>query len=81
MADKLRKYLSRLPSKDRDRVEAILARIYGGDLAGLDHKPLKGMKNLHRVRAGRIRIIFYHDGKTVELRRVTSRDDKTYKSL
>lgn len=81
MADKLQKFLSRLPRKQREKLEPVLRQLHDGSTAQLDIKALAGKPHMYRVRVGRMRVIFYRDDSRFELRRVTNRDDKTYKDL
>lgn len=81
--NKIEKFLRSISRKDRD---AILLLI---DL--LEREPekvpgviaLTGKSGLYRVRLGPYRIIFYRDPKTkkVETKRISRRNEKTYKGL
>ncbi len=81
MADKLQKFLSKLPRNQREKLEPVLQQLYSGGTTHLDVKALSGKPHLYRARVGRIRVIFYRDDSRFELRRVTNRDDKTYKDI
>lgn len=81
MVSRLQKELRGLSRKDRDKLEAVLRKVKVGDIKGLDIKALTGFDNLFRVRVGRLRVIYYRNDAVFKLRRVTNRDDKTYKNL
>lgn len=52
------KRLKKFSPKERVEIIHLVGRILSRDLAGLDCRKLKGLKNLFRVRKGKIRIIF-----------------------
>lgn len=81
--DKIEKILRKLTAKEAEAMQLLMAQIL------LDYRkipgilPLQGMRGWFRVRLGRHRVIFEVDpvsGK-VEIRRVTKRDENTYKGL
>ncbi len=80
MVDRLRKNLSKLSDKDRDRVFTVIARIARDELHGLDVKPLKGTANSYRVRVGNFRIIFIREssGRNIIVA-FERRDEQTYR--
>ncbi len=55
---RLDKLLKKFSRRERKELERIVEKILGHDLAGLDCKKLKGLRNIFRVRKGVIRIIF-----------------------
>ena len=54
----LDKQLKKFSLKERLEIDHLVERILGRELNDLDCKKLKGIRNLFRVRKGRIRIIF-----------------------
>ena len=77
--NQLDKLLQRLSNKDRERLKLILVQLKEGNIAGLDIKKLKGVKNLFRVRIGTYRIICQmktHGQMTVLT--IDKRSDTTY---
>lgn len=79
MTSNIDKFLKKLSSKERKRMEEIRQKIIKKDLSHLDIKPLKGYPDFARVRMGKYRIIF-RGMKTGEIRivKITKRDDNTY---
>ena len=60
---KLDKQLRKFSPEERAEIERLVERIIQRELTGLDCKKLKGLKNLFRVRKGKIRIIFELNGR------------------
>lgn len=58
LMDKLRKFLRKLSRKEQEEIEALMLRVQQLDLQGLDVKPLQGMKDVYRVRKGKLRVIY-----------------------
>ena len=56
--DNIRKFIQRLDKKSALRIEKILLDILNLDLSGYKTEKLKGYKDLYRIRAGKIRIVF-----------------------
>ena len=64
--DKIRKFLQKLPPKERDVLLGLLQNLIAGELKGLDIKKLAHPDELRRCRKGDIRIIFQkREGKIV----------------
>ena len=81
MTSKSAKLAAKLTSKQRQSVREVLSKLMVGDDSGLDIKPLKGHKNIFRVRVGSYRIIFRREDKQVEFIGLSKRDDQTYRNL
>jgi mRNA-degrading endonuclease RelE of RelBE toxin-antitoxin system len=81
MADKIKKILSKLSSRERELVKLLLLRIKLDDTEGLDIKQLKGHKDLFRARKGQIRIVFRRSENDIFVIRIDRRNEKTYKDL
>lgn len=81
MADKIKKILAKLNSKERELVKLLLLRIKLDDTDGLDIKQLKGHNELFRVRKGRIRIVYRKNENEFLVVRIDRRNEKTYKDL
>ncbi len=80
--DKIEKFLRSLKRKEQDAMLLLLEQLKRDyrKIPGL--AALKGMKGWFRVRLGRYRIIFSVDEKdSVEIRRITGRNENTYKRL
>ncbi len=56
--DRIGKFLKQLNKNNKAVFLKILTAIEKLDLKNYDTKPLKGMKNVYRLRKGKIRIIF-----------------------
>lgn len=54
----LDKRLKKFLPRERAEIEHLIEKILDRDLVGLNCKKLKGLKNLFRVRKGKIRVIF-----------------------
>lgn len=61
--DKITKFLKKLSKKERAQILRLFLRIQNLDLKGLKITPLKGYKNMYRIREKKIRIIFFKDTK------------------
>ena len=79
--NKIDKFLSKLPLKERVIAKACLDLVKSKKFERLDYKKLKGFSNLYRVRQTRIRIVFYMDESKIEIIKVDRRNDNTYKDL
>lgn len=77
--DKIEKALSRLPSKEKERIKNIVKALQLGHFDDLNIKKLKGFKDVFRVRKGEIRIVYQSlDGKIIILK-IDRRKEDTYK--
>lgn len=81
MADKIKKLLAKLSSKERELVKLLILRVKLDDTLGLDIKQLKGHSDLFRVRKGRIRILYRKAKTDMLIIRIDRRNEKTYKDL
>lgn len=81
--DDIEKILRTMSPKEQEAVLLLMeqAKMDYRKIPGV--KALQGMKGWFRIRMGRYRIVFLVDPKTkkVEIRRVTKRNEKTYKNL
>lgn len=79
--ENLDKQLKKFSLKERMEIELLAGKILDQELDGLDCKKLKGLKNLFRVRKGRIRIIFeLKSDKEPRILAIERRREDTYKS-
>ncbi len=81
--DRIQKFLRKLSAKEQEAILLLmqqLARDYR-NVPGI--AALQGMKGWFRVRMGRYRILLVVDqrSKKVEIRRITLRNERTYKGL
>ena len=67
-----------MSGKDRIAVLKKVELIVAGASESLDRKKLKGYEYLYRVRVGNYRIIYYDDGKEIDLKAIKKRDESTY---
>jgi mRNA-degrading endonuclease RelE of RelBE toxin-antitoxin system len=80
--DKIAKALSKLSAKERERVRAVLQKLFSGKITGLDIKKLKDENEIFRVRSGGIRIIYRKDKKNeVFVLSISRRNERTYRDL
>jgi len=77
--EKLVKVLRKLSPKERYVVELLVSKIIKRDLAGLDCKKLRGLKNILRVRKGNLRIIFEFGSREIRILAIERRSENTYK--
>ena len=76
---KLDKLLRKFSAKEREEIEHIIEKIIRQDLAGLNCKKLKGLKNIFRVRKGSIRVIFEFGASQPRIIAIERRREDTYK--
>jgi mRNA-degrading endonuclease RelE of RelBE toxin-antitoxin system len=81
--DKIAKILRSLSSKEREAMFLLMEQLKRDYQKVPGIKALSGMKGWFRVRMGQYRIIFVVNSKTkaVEIRRITRRNEDTYKRL
>ncbi len=80
--DKIEKFLRALNAKDQQVVLLVLEQLKRDYRLIPGVKKLTGKQDFFRVRLGRYRIIFVvHKDQSVEIIRVTKRDEETYKNL
>lgn len=56
--DRILKFLKKLTSNEREKIGFLMENILFGKMTGLKVKKLVGLKDLYRVREGKIRIVF-----------------------
>lgn len=81
--DEIEKLLRALNAKEHEAMLLLMEQIKADYRKIPGVQPLKGMRGWFRVRMGSYRILFVIDPKTkeAEIRRVTRRNEKTYKDL
>ena len=78
--ENLNKDLRRFSAKERTEIESLLEKILRKEFVGLNLKKLKGLKNLFRIRKGRLRIIFeLKSGQEPTILAIERRSEDTYK--
>ncbi len=77
--DKIKKALSKLIGKEKERVKEILQEIERGSFENLDVKKLKARQDIFRVRKGNVRIIYRKTKGKLFILTIEKRSDKTYK--
>ncbi|OGZ28317.1 MAG: hypothetical protein A2931_01255 [Candidatus Niyogibacteria bacterium RIFCSPLOWO2_01_FULL_45_48] len=71
--------LKKFSQKEIRRIEFLLRKIIVKNFKGLDLKKLKGLKNIFRLRKGRIRVIFsLEDKKEPRILAIERKSDTTY---
>ncbi len=78
--DKIRKFLRRLNKTEKIKVLKLLHDISNNSLSKLTVKKLQGLKDLYRIRIGKIRIIFKKTDKKNVIINIDYRKD-SYKDL
>jgi len=79
--DKLDKFLNKLSKKESAHILSVLSDILSGDISRYDVKRLSGYRDIYRIRAGSIRIIFRHTHEDTRLLDIGRRSEKTYKDF
>ena len=79
--DKIEKILRLLSPKERQAMLLLMQALGRNYRSVPGVKPLHGMKGWFRARMGQYRIIFVVNGNTVEIRRISRRNEGTYKKL
>ena len=74
------KKLKKFSAKERTEIEHLVEKILDRQFTGLDFKKLKGLKNIFRLRKGKIRIIFeLKSGQEPHILAIERRREDTYK--
>ena len=79
MADAIKKFLSKLNSKDKEALSTILEHIVSNKLEKYDIKKLTGYNDIFRIRKGKYRIVYRARGSDIEILQIERRSDSTYK--
>ena len=79
--DKIEKILRKLRRKEQEVMLFVMEQLKKNFRALPHVQPLSGMKNWYRVRVGNYRIIFTAEKEKIEIKRITKRDDQTYRNL
>jgi mRNA-degrading endonuclease RelE of RelBE toxin-antitoxin system len=81
VTDRTQKLLAKLDAKNRKAILLVTKQLRAGNEKGLDIKPLKGHKNVYRVRVGNYRIVYSRQNGKYNQIDIVRRDDRTYRSL
>lgn len=79
--DKITKFLLRLTSKERERVNEVMCDLVKGTLHTYDRKKMKGYANLYRIRVGDIRIVYLELDGERRILLIDRRTDNTYRDF
>ncbi|MBU2214129.1 hypothetical protein KKC44_00580 [Patescibacteria group bacterium] len=81
--DKIAKILKALSPKEREAMLLLMQQLKQGYKKIPGVKPLKGKNGYFRIRMGQYRIIFtvHTKSKQTEIRRITRRNEQTYKNI
>lgn len=81
--NRIEKFLRSISRKDRDAILLLIDLLERDPSKVPGIVALTGMQRFYRVRLGSYRIIFFRDPKTkkVETKRISRRNEKTYKGL
>jgi len=79
--NELIKFLKKSPKSQRILVLKIIEQIKNGDLKNLKIIKIKNSHNLYRVKKGRIRIIIEKIKENFIVKKVTLRDENTYRNI
>lgn len=80
--DKITKILKALSPKEKEAMLLLMQQLKKDYKKIPGIKQLKGMKGIFRIRLGKYRIIFevHPKSKQAEIRRITRRNERTYKN-
>lgn len=79
--DKIDKFLKKLNKKEREALELLMVQLQKDHKKLPGIKKLKGEKSWYRIRFSKYRIVFVLTKKGPEIRRVTKRNESSYKNL
>ncbi|MBI2084857.1 MAG: type II toxin-antitoxin system RelE/ParE family toxin [Candidatus Aenigmarchaeota archaeon] len=71
---KVSKELEKLPKKLKESITGKLKILEGGFSYALDIRKLKGYQNHYRLRVGKLRILFYLEGKDIIVYKIGQRE-------
>ena len=77
---KIEKLLRKLNRKERGVLLETIKSLFSEITKGLDIKKVKST-SFYRLRAGRFRIIFHHDGEKIIVDDIRIRNENTYKNF
>jgi len=77
--DKIKKALSILRVKEKERIKEILVKITNNDFKNLDIKGLRERKGIFRVRKGKFRIFLHKTENSIKILAIERRNSKTYR--
>lgn len=79
--NRIEKFLRKLRGKEREAILLLMMQLKK-DFRQVPHiKSLAGKQNWYRIRMGKYRIIFAVEDGTVEIKKITKRDEQTYRNL
>ena len=77
--DKIKKLLSKVSKKDRERILCIVEKLLEGRQQGLNISKIHGT-DFYRIRSGRFRMIYHMEEKnTIIIDSIRLRNESTYK--
>lgn len=79
--NKIEKFLRHLRKKEQEAVFLIMMQLKKDFRSVPNLKPLVGKQGWYRVRIGNYRLIFTVEQGQVEIKRITKRDEQTYRNL
>lgn len=77
----IEKFLRKLRKKEQEAILLIMMQLKRDFRKVPNLKPLVGKKGWYRIRVGNYRLIFEVERGQVEIRRITKRDEQTYRDL
>lgn len=79
--NKLEKAIAKLPKEYKATFDYVVQKLLARNFLGLQVGKLKGYKHIYRLKHGRLRIIFFNNGKSLEVLKVDLRNENTYKNF
>lgn len=77
----IEKFLKKLRKKEQEAVLLVMMQLKRDFRKVPNLKPLAGKKGWYRIRIGNYRLIFTVEQGQVEIKRITKRDEQTYRNL
>ncbi|MBI4995038.1 type II toxin-antitoxin system RelE/ParE family toxin [Candidatus Peregrinibacteria bacterium] len=79
--NKIEKFLKKLRRKEQEAVLLIMMQLKRDFRKVPNLKPLVGKQGWYRIRVGNYRLIFTAEQGRIEIKRITKRDEQTYRNL
>lgn len=80
--NKIEKFLRRLNKKERQIFILLLKKLKEGSFNIPGVRKIRGKRNFYRIRIGKYRLIFcVKKNGDIEFRRITKKDEQTYKNI
>lgn len=79
--NKVDKAIAKLSKEYREAFDFLMYKLKARDFTGLKISKLKGQKDVYRFKHGRLRVIYFYNGISLQILDVGLRNDNTYRSF